>query len=243
MYTCSSCGKNKTETISSDPNAHAWKLTEVLTEGETYHSSIGLYTCTRCSDTKEARLCAAEIFTDVPKTSKWFHGPIDWAFFKGITSGMGDGSFSPKMICTREQAMTFLYATQGKPLHEDTVPPFADVKTGKYYYHPIMWAVENKITDGLSNTLFGVGKPCTREQVVAFLWKAAGSPEPQSTESSFTDVAPGKYYYKAVLWANENDITSGVAEDKFGVGEPCTRAQMVTFLLAAVQHLIPSKEG
>ena len=168
-------------------------------------------------------------FGDVTPGS-YYEIPVAWAVANGITSGTGDGKFSPKKTCTREQVMTFLYAAEGKPGHTATESPFTDVKPGKYYYHPVMWAVENKITGGVSSTLFGVGKPCTREQVVAFLWKAAGSPEPESTESPFTDVTPGKYYYKPVLWAVEHGVTSGVSATSFGVGQTCTRAQVVTFL-------------
>jgi hypothetical protein len=79
-----------------------------------------------------------------------------------------------------------------------------------------------------------VGRPCTREQVVTFLWKAAGAPEPAGTDCPFTDVKPGKYYYKAVLWAVKNGVTGGMSATSFGVGKTCTRAQVVTFLYKAV---------
>ena len=171
-------------------------------------------------------------FSDVSDTA-YYAKPVAWAVGNGITSGTGTGLFSPKKTCTREQVMAFLYAAEDKPGHTETESPFTDVTPGKYFYHAVMWAVENNVTSGVSKTRFGVGKPCTREQVVAFLWKAAGSPEPESAESPFTDVTPGKYYYKAVLWANENKITGGVGGGKFGVGKACTRAQIVTFLYKA----------
>ena len=97
----------------------------------------------------------------------------------------------------------------------------------------MLWAVERGITSGATAASFGVGKPCTREQVVSFLWKALGSPAPAGTESPFTDVKPGKYYFNPVLWAVENGITSGATPTTFGVGRPCTRAQVVTFLYNA----------
>ena len=96
-----------------------------------------------------------------------------------------------------------------------------------------MWAVENNITGGVSANQFGVGQPCMREQAMTFLWKASGSPEPKTSNNPFNDVKSGKYYFKAVMWAVENNITGGVSAKKFGVGKTCTRAQIVTFLYEA----------
>ena len=126
--------------------------------------------------------------------------------------------------------MTFLWKAAGSPEPEITENPFTDVKENKYYYKAVLWALENGITAGVDVDLFGVGLSCTREQVVSFLWKAAGSPEPYTQENPFTDVKPNKYYYKPILWAVENGITAGVDVDLFGVGQDCTRAQIVTFL-------------
>ena len=97
-----------------------------------------------------------------------------------------------------------------------------------------MWAVENGITSGVGDGKFGVGRSCTREQVVTFLWKAENQPEHSQTTNPFTDVKD-KYYYKAVMWAVENGITAGVKPDTFGVGKPCTRAEIVTFLYTALE--------
>ncbi len=126
--------------------------------------------------------------------------------------------------------MTFLWKAAGAPEPSSTNNPFTDVKSSKYYYKAVLWAVQNGITNGISADKFGVGQPCKREQVVTFLWKTAGAPDPETTENPFTDVKEGKYYYKAVMWAVENKITSGVSADKFGVGQTCTRGQIVTFL-------------
>ena len=111
--------------------------------------------------------------------------------------------------------------------------PFADVKAGKWYEAPVLWAVERGITAGTSATEFSPDDPCTRAQIVTFIWRAKGSPEPASTENPFTDVKAGKYYYKAVLWAVENGITSGTSATTFGPDDPCTRAQVATFLWRA----------
>ena len=111
--------------------------------------------------------------------------------------------------------------------------PFGDVSADAYYYKAVQWAQEKGITDGISSNLFGPEQPCTRSQIVTFLWRAAGSPEPKSTAAGMTDVVPGSYYAKAVAWAVENGITSGTAEGTFSPDATCTRAQAVTFLARA----------
>ena len=110
--------------------------------------------------------------------------------------------------------------------------PFVDVKQGAYYYDPVLWAVNHQpqITNGTSATTFSPDATCTRGQVVTFLWRANGCPEPKSTSNPFKDVASGAYYYKAVLWAVENGITNGTSATAFSPDAPCTRAHVVTFL-------------
>ena len=108
--------------------------------------------------------------------------------------------------------------------------PFIDVAENAYYYNAVAWAVRNGITSGTSATTFGPDDKCTRAQVVTFLWRAAGSPEPQSTANPFVDVSNSDWFYKSVLWAKENGITSGMDASHFGPNESCTRAQVVTFL-------------
>ena len=111
--------------------------------------------------------------------------------------------------------------------------PFDDVSADAYYNQAVQWAQEKGITDGISSNLFGPKQPCTRSQIVTFLWRAAGSPEPKSTAAGMTDVVPGSYYAKAVAWAVENGITTGTAEGTFSPDATCTRAQAVTFLARA----------
>lgn len=113
--------------------------------------------------------------------------------------------------------------------------PFVDVSPDKYYYDAVLWAYyyRPQITGGTGNNCFSPNKTCTREQIMTFLWKANGAPEPRITSCNFTDVNPKKYYYKAVLWAVDNKISSGTGGGKFGVGKPCTRAQAMTFLWKA----------
>ena len=111
--------------------------------------------------------------------------------------------------------------------------PFVDVSADAYYNQAVQWAQEKGITDGISSDLFGPKQPCTRAQIVTFLWRAAGSPEPKGAASGMTDVVPGSYYAKAVAWAVENGITTGTAEGTFSPDATCTRAQAVTFLARA----------
>ena len=109
---------------------------------------------------------------------------------------------------------------------------FYDVPNDAYYYEAIKWAAENGITGGVGNSLFAPNQPCTRAQIVTFLWRAAGSPEPKNM-SNFSDVPADSYYAKAVAWAVENGITTGTGDGKFSPDATCTRAQSVTFLFRA----------
>ena len=112
---------------------------------------------------------------------------------------------------------------------------FYDVPNNAYFYEAVKWAVENGITTGVGNDLFAPEQPCTRAQIVTFLWRAAGSPEPKSAASGMTDVVSGSYYEKAVAWAIENGITTGTTTTTFSPDATCTRAQAVTFLARALK--------
>lgn len=112
---------------------------------------------------------------------------------------------------------------------------FYDVPNGAYFYEAVKWAVKNGITTGVGNDLFAPEQPCTRAQIVTFLWRAAGSPEPKGAASGMTDVVSGGYYEKAVAWAIENGITTGTTTSTFSPDATCTRAQAVTFLARALK--------
>lgn len=138
----------------------------------------------------------------------------------------GDGKYSFTMPDGKVEVKA-IFAKEVK------TSPFGDVSTDAYYNQAVQWAQEKGITDGISSDLFGPKQPCTRAQIVTFLWRAAGSPEPKSTAAGMTDVVPGSYYAKAVAWAVENGITTGTAEGTFSPDATCTRAQAVTFLARA----------
>jgi hypothetical protein len=133
-------------------------------------------------------------------------------------------------VCKATRTESIPKLTPTKPAN-----PFTDVKTGAFYYDPVLWAVSHdpQITKGVSDTAFAPGETCTRGQVVTFLWRAMGCPEPKSANNPFTDVKEGAFYYKAVLWAAENCVTTGATKTTFAPGEACTRAHVVTFLWRA----------
>ena len=108
--------------------------------------------------------------------------------------------------------------------------PFYDVPSDSYYNDPVIWAVENGITNGVSDLLFGAEDSCLRAHVVTFLHRAAGNPAPTSTRNPFKDVKSTDFFYKPVLWAVENGITAGLDATHFGPSYGCNRAQVVTFL-------------
>ena len=168
------------------------------------------------------------VFVDVPEGS-YYEEAVDWAVENGITKGTDDTHFSPDGICTRAQAVTFLWRTAGSPKPEIRTMPFTDVPVGSYYYDAVLWAVENGITKGTSDTTFSPNMTCTRAQIVAFLWRSEKSPA-AGIANPFADVKSTAYYADAVLWAVKENITKGTTSTTFSPNADCTRAQIVTFL-------------
>ena len=168
------------------------------------------------------------VFVDVA-TGSYYEDAVDWAVENGITQGTDDTHFSPDGICTRAQAVTFLWRAAGSPKPETRAMPFTDVPVGSYYYDAVLWAVENGITKGTSDTTFSPNMTCTRAQIVAFLWRSEKSPA-AGTANPFADVKSAAYYADAVLWAAKEDITKGTTNTTFSPDADCTRAQIVTFL-------------
>ena len=190
--------------------------------GHDYQNGV----CTRCGEQEPS----IPEFEDVADPTAYYYNAVYWAAGRGITSGTGPTTFSPNKECTRGQIVTFLWKAMGSPEPRSTYNPFTDVKTTDYFFKPVLWAKENGITSGKTDTTFAPGAPCTRGQIVNFLWKSIGSPEPVSTSNPFTDVKPSDYFFKPVLWAKENGITSGTSATTFSPGKTCTRAQAMTFL-------------
>ena len=172
------------------------------------------------------------VFVDVPEGS-YYEEAVNWAVEKGITTGTDATHFSPDGICTRAQAVTFLWRAAGSPAAKSAVMPFADVKAGSYYYDAVLWAVENGITKGTSETMFSPDATCSRAQIVTFLWRSQKSPA-AGTANPFTDVKASAYYADAVLWAVKEDVTKGTTNTTFSPDANCTRAQIVTFIWRAL---------
>ena len=170
----------------------------------------------------------AGVFVDVA-TGSYYENAVDWAVGNGITQGTDATHFSPDGICTRAQAVTFLWRAAGSPKPETRTMPFTDVPAGSYYYDAVLWAVENGIAKGTSDTTFSPNMTCTRAQIVAFLWRSEKSPA-AGTANPFADVKSTAYYADAVLWAVKEDITRGTTSTAFSPNTDCTRAQIVTFL-------------
>ena len=208
-HTCKRCGDCYVDSH-TDPLGHDWN---------------GLV-CKRCGETRE------NPFVDVPEGS-FYYDPVLWAVENGITNGVDATHFGPNDSCMRAHVVTFLWRAAGSPEPQQSHNPFVDVKATDFYYKPVLWAVENGITNGLDATHFGPFAYCNRAQVVTFLHRALGNPEPASSRNPFTDVPDGSFYHKPVLWAVENGVTNGLSATTFGPTAICNRAQIVTFLYRA----------
>lgn len=172
-------------------------------------------------------------FTDVP-AGAYYEEAVGWAVEKGITKGTSDSTFTPDGVCTRAQAVTFLWRAAGSPAAKAGALPFADVKAGSYYDDAVRWAVENGVTVGTSATTFSPNATCSRAQIVTFLWRAQKSPAAGSA-NPFDDVAGNAYYADAVQWAVQKNITKGTGATAFSPDANCIRAQIVTFLYRSMK--------
>ena len=166
-------------------------------------------------------------FIDVNE-GDYFYDAVLWAAKEGVTSGTTPTTFSPNESCTRGQTVTFLWRAAGSPEPKTNVNPFTDVKTGDYFYKAVLWAYENGITKGTSDTEFSPEAIVTRGQTVTFLYRLTG--DNANGKNPFTDVKTSDYFYDAVLWAAEENITSGTSDTTFSPDDDCLRGQIVTFL-------------
>ena len=173
-------------------------------------------------------------FADLANGS-YYYDAVLWAVENGVTAGTSANAFSPDNGCTRAQVVTFLWRAAGQPEPSSNYNPFTDVDADAYYYKAVLWAVEHNVTSGTSATTFSPDGTCTRAQIVTFLWRYEGQPEPKTASNPFSDVAGDAYFAKAVLWAAENGVTSGTSATTFSPEATCTRAQVVTFLYRDVK--------
>lgn len=206
-------------------NVPGGKATFQVSEGGTYTVAAGEYTaemttkpgCTtdgKYTYTNTSASASNKTYTEViPATGHDFDGNRQYC-------ANGCGTRNPNYVPP--------YVPPVEP--EQPENPFEDVSEGAYYYDAVLWAVREGVTEGTSATTFSPDDTCTRGEMAAFLWKAAGSPEAANRENPFADVSETAYYYKAVLWAVENGITEGTSADMFSPDDICTRGQMSVFL-------------
>ena len=198
--------------------------------GHNYEDGI----CTGCGKSENPSVVPpTNTFTDVTKDD-FFYDAVQWAVAEGITTGVTTTRFAPDNLTTRAQIVTFLWRAAGKPEPASSENPFTDVEESEFYYNAVLWAVEQGITKGVTETTFNPDGNCTRAQAVTFLHRYAGEPG-ATMENPFTDVSDQEFYYNAILWAVEEEITTGITTTTFEPNSGCTRAQIVTFLFRAIK--------
>lgn len=224
---CPGCG-DRFRTDYTDPLGHRYDGGVIIKEPTLTAMGRILYTCIGCGDTYQEMIPKlTNPFEDIDDQAYYF-APVIWAVNAGITSGMDETHFGPDRICSRAQVVTFLWRAAGKP-GCSIENPFADVPADSYYEQAVLWAYEAGITTGTDAAHFSPSAPCTRAQVVTFLHRFRGCPEP-TVQTVFPDVQTGSFYHKAVLWAAERGITVGMDGGRFCPELECNRAQIVTFL-------------
>ncbi len=211
---------------------HHYNQGVLTTEPTTTDMGRITYTCFNCGDTYQETIPKlTNPFADV-KPQNYFYNSVLWAANMGITSGVDMTHFAPNQTCTRGQVMVFLWRAMGSPEPASSVNPFVDVQSRDYFAKAVLWAYHAGVTAGVDQTHFRPNNPCTRAQVVTFLYSAKGRPA-HSGENTFYDVGTSAYYYNPVIWAAENGITTGVGDGMFGPNQRCNRGQIVTFLYQA----------
>ena len=202
-----------------------WLTRKIISPlGHYFGSDRSENACLRCGAKKPGN------FSDVP-AGEYYANAVTWAIDREITSGTGAGKFSPNDDCTRCQVVTFLWRAAGSPEPEKKDNPFVDVKLTDYFYKAVLWAVESGITLGTSKTEFSPNESCTRGQIVTFIYRSKGQPDPVGNALiPFVDIEVFDYFYFATIWATLNGVTKGTDASHFSPNDTCTRAQIVTFL-------------
>lgn len=212
----------------TDKNGDELKLTD---------KGNGKYTFTMPGSKVEVKATFMEdnsvfnFFYDVPNDA-FFYEAVKWAVKSGVTNGLSDTMFGPYESCTRAQIVTFLWRAAGSP-EPKTMSSFTDVPASTYYAKAVAWAIENGITNGMTETTFAPDATCTRGQIVTFLYRALKGTASGST--NFTDVKSDTFYADAINWAVANNVTNGTSNTMFSPNADCTRAEIVTFLYRAYQ--------
>lgn len=224
---CPGCG-DRFRTDYTEPLGHNYDDGVIVKEPTLTATGRILYTCLRCAETYQETIpMLTNPFEDIDEQAYYFY-PVIWAVQAGITSGMDETHFCPDNPCNRAQVVTFLWRAAGKP-ESDGELPFCDVPPGSFYEKAVCWAYRTGITTGTDLIHFSPDAICNRAQVVTFLHRFRGCPEPE-VHAAFPDVAEGSFYHKAVLWAAQGGITVGMDGGLFRPELNCNRGQIVTFL-------------
>ena len=233
-------GSTVTITVKPDSGYTLETLTAIDSEGKEIQltdKGEGKYTFTMPAGKVEVKATFMEdnsvlnFFYDVPNGA-YFYEAVKWAVKNGITTGVGNDLFAPEQPCTRAQIVTFLWRAAGSP-EPKTASSFTDVPVSTYYAKAVAWAVENGITNGMTETTFAPDATCTRGQSVTFLYRALKGTA--SGSANFTDVKSDAFYADAINWAVANNVTNGTSNTTFSPNADCTRAEIVTFLYRAYQ--------
>ena len=179
------------------------------------------------------KLITSNPFVDV-RIDDYFYESLMALANRGIVKGTSDTTFSPNESGTRAQIVTMLWREAGCPTPKTTVMPFTDVENDSYYEQAVLWAYENNITLGTSDTTFSPYEEVTRAQTVTFIWRYKNNPQ-AAGQNPFNDLVEGSYYYDAVIWAAGAKVANGVTADTFDPDSVCTRAQLVAFIGRAVK--------
>ena len=237
-----SASKGSTVTITVKPDSGYVLETLTVTDKNGNELTLkdkgdGKYTFTMPAGKVEVKATFMEdnsvlnFFYDVPNGA-YFYEAVKWAVKSGVTNGLSDTMFGPYESCTRAQIVTFLWRAAGSP-EPKTASSFTDVPVSTYYAKAVAWAVENGITNGMTETTFAPNATCTRGQSVTFLYRALKGTASGST--NFTDVKSDAFYADAINWAVANNVTNGTSNTTFSPNADCTRAEIVTFLYRAYQ--------
>ena len=227
---CTGCNEELSrETVTVNALGHDYVVYEIVPPTCT-KSGYTVYKCTRCGKTYKD--------DPVEPEHKWDEGTVT----APTCSELGYTTYTCtlcglKYVDEASWIPTIPHDWNGtacKNCDATRVNPFTDVPEGSFFINPVLWAVEQDITTGTTATTFSPNGECQRAAVVTFLWRAAGAPKPETTENPFKDVNEGDFFYEAVLWAVENNITNGISADQFGPMVKCNRAQVVTFLYRAM---------
>ena len=213
------------------------KIASVDAKGKVTAKMAGTAKITATAGGKSASSTVTVLYKDVINSKDFWYTPINNLTAKGVVKGYNDQTmFKPANKCTRAQMVTFIWRLMGEPEPKTTKCKFTDVKKTDYFYKACIWGNENHIVEGYKDDTFKPQTACARRHAVTFLWRLAGSPDPKSSKSKFSDVKKSDYFYKATLWASEKKILAGYDDGTFRPDGNCLRRQMVTFLYKYIKY-------